>query len=255
LLATISGFCWGMWQEVGSHPEAYRHRQVESDRSTLELWSIKAGHVLADWQLGKLGPPDAGATAWAPTDNASSHGSGRTSLTQGSRKPRTPIPPPRDSERARPLDTPRIPRVPDLSPDTDATDPDTIQGPSEADLVPPKLPHRPAVEEPALPPLVKPVERPPDPVQDGLNRKSRELLERGHKAYDIASQHHQKAMPNAPNRQAALRQTIAYMKEAKRCYEEVLNHRPSKQLQRRIENRLVDINGILYWAHKHLIVR
>jgi hypothetical protein len=243
-----------MWQEVGSHPEAYRHRQVESDRSTLELWSIKAGHYLADLKLGKPERPDLFAQAYDNEGNNPPTPDDMASTESNSPKPTLP---PNEEGSIKASGPPHASAQPTSQPDTDAADPDVVRGPSYDDLPLPKLPDAPAIEFPKDLTVPKLPETSPEPDRDGLDKKSRELLERAHKAFDIGMQHHKKAMPNAPQagRRAALSKTIQYLKEAKKCYEAVLNTRPSKEFQKRLENRLMDVNRILYWAYKHSSVR
>jgi hypothetical protein len=241
-VTTASGFCWGAWQEVESSPQEYRSRPVDTCRSTIELWSIKAGHFVADMQPERPDP-----FSIASLENGADLSPADLVDVQPDRAlPRHTKP------RPRPVSPLHIDRR-----EPEVVDPVAVKGPDYSDLKTPK-PRDPSPTDIKIdPPDHQPAVKRPEPARARLDKKSRALLDKAHKVFDVGWKYYLRSRPEAPSpgRQAAMAKTVKYFRASKKYYEAVLARKPPKDIYSRIEKRLVDINRVLYWTYKHLRVR
>ena len=78
------------------------------------------------------------------------------------------------------------------------------------------------------------------------------LVNRANKAYDAAWNLQSQAGPEAPpaGRTAAAKQALKLLAQCQATFETVLARKISDSLRQRIENRLRDVQGQIYWYNK-----
>ncbi len=237
LLSAAGGFAWGMWEEVSASPQKYRAVYAGKGASLLSAWSAKLARLIARMQPDEKEspperPPASSRPATVVASNPSKPGPSRTISTQ--REPPT-------TDPGLVLPDPDLP----LDPDADIPEP--------SDPEPWRTEPKTTGDPPPLPPparLTKETE--PATKIPGLDPRVAEALEKAHKSFDTAWKYHQKARPEAPpsGRDAANKMAIQYLKLAKQHYEAVLQQKIPADLRERIQSRLVDLNGLLYWSLK-----
>jgi hypothetical protein len=233
-LAAAAGFGLGIWQEVESAPERYGRVEPETDSPFFRVLAIKAARLAAALQEEN---PDRRAV-WDIAGADDQPGTG------GRISPPDRIPP---ANSRTPRGTAvRKPEVPDFEPDlTGPPGPGDVPGPPEDLPEPPPDLKPPSISQPPTLPRL------PRPKSD--DARTRELLGKAHEAYDTAWKWYLKSRPEAPagGRDAAGRQAIRYLKEARKHYHAVLERPISAHLKKRVEDRVVQINAMLYWTYKH----
>ena len=228
-LAGAAGLVHGMWAEVAAARETYAGLKLGNSATFPARWSVKAAAFFVGLQTEKPTPAD--NTGILPPEDAG------------------PEPAPRDTNPKhgkpvdrRPSDDPKHRHTFEPDPvDPEPKDPPPIDtAPHKTD--PPKLP-----------------DKGPKPLPTGLalDKRTNALLDKAHKVFDTAWKHHLKSRPSAParGRNAATKKAIKYFNEAKKLYQAALKRKIPADLRRKIERRLVDLNGRLYWSYKHLGMR
>ncbi len=225
--AAAGGFAWGMWDEVGTAPEKYAALKARDDAEFASAWSVRAANYIAGLQTKGPGPD---------TDT----------LARRDREPFHRLPKP-DTPRTAPEVDPK--HTEPVKPPPEHTDP------KHTDPVKPPPEHTdPKHTEPAKPPTQKPA---PIAAEPRLDKTTNELLQKAHRAFDTAWKYHLKARPDAPSRgrDAANKKAIKYLEESRKYYLAVLKRKIPPDIRKRIENRVVPLQRMLYWAYKHSRIR
>lgn len=225
-LAGAAGFARGMWERVSAEPQKYAKLKARDGAPWHVRWAADTAAWLAEIKLkpAERPRPDGISRNTEPEHPPPARtGNPNHTASHDPSRPDSRLPEPPDTEPQPKDPTVKVP-----------TPPDTTGQP-----ILPKDPPRPL------------------PTSSGLDRDTADLLEKAHKAFDTAWACHLKSRPDAPEsgRDAATKSAIKYLKESKDLYERVLARKIPRDVRTRIEDRLVNLNALLYWSYKHSRVR
>jgi hypothetical protein len=246
--AALGGFAWGAWEEVGRVPERYASLTPGPGAAVLDRWSVRAARLMVSMRKDREAPPHEGRRI-----------AGRTAPRHSPDTTSRPEPPARVEPEPPPSNPPIKPPEPD---GPEYNDRESVPEPPEF-----KMPDKPRY--PARPPTFhqkrldrqdkepRHASQPTYKPEPGIDEKTQAMLDKAHKVFQTAWKYHKKAAPTAPaaGRNAARRTSIKYFERARDLYQAVLKRKLPKDLHKRISDRIVFIQGRIYWAYKHSVVR